>query len=216
MSHKLPFLKYYPDINNYANKFLATYNKDNIIPLPIEEIVEFKLGINLLLIPGLQSGCGFSGFISSDMKTITVDEELYSHPKNQNRYRFTLAHEVGHSVIHRDILEEANYDNIDGFHAFISSLGKEHSGYEFHAHSFAGLILAPQNLLLNDLKMHLVNLLEEEPSMIPTYLGYSLSSKYKISSSAIQTRLRREIQHNENLRHYLGFNLYDLLVRSFN
>jgi len=73
-------------------------NPTRVIPVPIEEIAEFKLGVNIIPIPNLQKTFEVEGFISSDLQNIYVDQFiLYERP---TRYRFTLAHEIGHIFLH--------------------------------------------------------------------------------------------------------------------
>jgi len=50
------------ELRTLSDEFLAQYNELRVFPLPIEEIVEFKLGINIIDIPGLQDRLGTVGF----------------------------------------------------------------------------------------------------------------------------------------------------------
>jgi len=43
------------------------------VPVPIEEIVEFGLGINIIPLPGLHVSHEIDGFLSADMTEISVD-----------------------------------------------------------------------------------------------------------------------------------------------
>lgn len=64
----------YEDLRKKANDFLHAYNPSGTIPVPIEEIVEFEFGINIVPILGLQREFEIEGFTSSDLKNIYVDE----------------------------------------------------------------------------------------------------------------------------------------------
>jgi hypothetical protein len=44
----------YEDLRKKADEFLGTYNPAGMIPVPIEEIVEFEFGINIVPVLGLQ------------------------------------------------------------------------------------------------------------------------------------------------------------------
>jgi len=90
---EVPYLSY-EQIRARANDFLSQYNPSGIIPVPIEEIIEFALKINIVPIPGLQKALETDGFISSDFSTISVDQFVLE--ERERRYRFTLAHEIGH------------------------------------------------------------------------------------------------------------------------
>ncbi len=94
----------YRDLRVRAADFLRTHHPQGTIPVPIEEIVEFKYRIDIIPVHGLQQAFEIDGFISSDLKTITVDCFIYEH--RPNRYRFTLAHELAHAVLHRKIFHD--------------------------------------------------------------------------------------------------------------
>ena len=49
---KAPILSY-DDVRRRADEFLALHHPDRTIPVPIEEIVEFELGMDIVPTPGL-------------------------------------------------------------------------------------------------------------------------------------------------------------------
>ena len=89
----------YEEINGRAENFLKEYKRENTIPVDIETIVEFDLGLNIFPFPNLQTTFDVDGFISGDLTVIYVDEFIYQ--QRPARYRFTLAHEVGHFLFPR-------------------------------------------------------------------------------------------------------------------
>lgn len=150
MSIHLPYLPY-PKLREAANKFLHEFHPSFQIPVPIEEIAEFKLGLNIIPEPGLQNvlrddGHGILGYTTSDLKEICVDEHIWrSRPR---RYRFTLAHEIGHIVLHRELFESHPFHTIDEWKAFIKNFpAKEYGFFEWQAYCFAGLVLVPESVL---------------------------------------------------------------------
>jgi hypothetical protein len=88
----------YDQLRRQAEAFLTRYHASKRIPVPIEQIVEFGLKLDIVPIPGLEEAFEVVGFTSSDLSEITVDEYVYE--SQANRYRFTLAHEDGHVVLH--------------------------------------------------------------------------------------------------------------------
>jgi hypothetical protein len=87
----------YEIITQKAEEFLSRYHPSVTIPIPIEEIAEFKLEVDIVPIPNLRRDFETDGFTSTDLKQIYVDEHLFS--EFPARYRFTLAHEVAHIVL---------------------------------------------------------------------------------------------------------------------
>lgn len=77
------------------------------------------------------------------MTEIRVDEYVYMN--RLNRYRFSLAHELAHRLLHPDLWQEIDFDDIESWKAVIeeSLPEREYSFIEFHANFFAGLVLVP-------------------------------------------------------------------------
>ena len=60
------------EINEIAKEFLKQHHKSMQIPIPIEEIIEFDLEIDIIPVPGLkhdftESNLDIDGFISSEI-----------------------------------------------------------------------------------------------------------------------------------------------------
>lgn len=79
------------------------------VPVPIIEIVELDLGIDVNPIAGLQSRCDLDAFLERDLSTICIDHDLYMETRQENRLRFTLAHELGHLVLHKEEIRNAPF-----------------------------------------------------------------------------------------------------------
>ncbi len=130
---KIPIYSY-EDLRKKADDFLHTYNPTGTIPVPIEEIVEFEFRINIVPVLGLQREFEIDGFISSNLKNIYVDEYVYTD--RINRYRFTLAHEIGHIVLHASVFKAHQFSSIAGWKEFTYSLPDadhrwlEYQGYD--------------------------------------------------------------------------------------
>jgi hypothetical protein len=136
----------YEDLRRQANEFLARHHPDGTIPIPIEEIVEFQLGMDIVPTPGLHQLLEVDGFISSDLREIRVDQSVYQ--SRPGRYRFTLAHEIGHSILHADIIRSRSFRTIAEWKTFVNSIpDKEHGWIEYQAYAFAGLLLVPSEPL---------------------------------------------------------------------
>jgi Zn-dependent peptidase ImmA (M78 family) len=137
----VPFLNY-EAIRRKADSFLEKHHPSKTIPIPIEEIVEFQLELDIVPLPGLRN-IDVEGFLYSDLSAIAVDESIYSHV-NQSRYRFTLAHEVGHLILHSQLYHESDVQNIKGYKEFQKNLTQELlRRVEWQGRCFAGLVLVP-------------------------------------------------------------------------
>ncbi len=103
MPHRFraPILSY-EDINESATGFLEQKGLDDNFPNPIDEVVEFDYSIDIVPFPNLQGDFDIDGFMSGDLSRIYIDDFIFK--KRPFRYRFTLAHEIGHLILHKDLM----------------------------------------------------------------------------------------------------------------
>jgi len=73
---EIPFFSY-EEIRNRADNFLRQYHPSREIPVPIEEIIEFQMNIDIFPIQGLHTILDIDGFTISDLSTIYVDDFVY-------------------------------------------------------------------------------------------------------------------------------------------
>jgi hypothetical protein len=131
-----------------AQEFLAAHHATPSIPIPIEEIVEFKLHLNIIPFPNLSREFDVDGFLTVASDAIYVDQRQMLN--QQTRFRFTLAHEVGHWILHRDLYEGANVQDLNGYLCFYASLDESViDDFEFQARNLAGRILLPEAQFLS-------------------------------------------------------------------
>jgi hypothetical protein len=180
-----------------ADDFLRTYNPSGEIPVPIEEIVEFKFGINIVPVLGLQRQLEVEGFTSSDLKSIYVDEYVYT--EYLNRYRFTLAHEIGHVVLHRHLYGEHKFKTIEGWKVFINSMDEDkHRWLEYQGYSFAGLILVPRENLIKHTGEWIKKIKKIGISLAVNWdfswdlITEHLGEEFQVSSSVIEKRIEKD------------------------
>lgn len=187
----------YENIRECADIFLRQYHPTRNIPIPIEEIVEFQLGINIVPLPGLHQVLEVDGFTSSDMKSIFVDEFVYN--SRPGRYRFTLAHEVGHVILHKNVYKKAAFGNIQEWKDFINSIpDQSHRWLEYHAYAFGGLILVPREHLHRLTDEYVRRIREEGLSLKEAWdfcwqrIAAQLAKDFEVSTQVIERRLEKE------------------------
>ena len=77
-------------------------------PVPVESIAEHFLGYDLEITnEGLFADPKFLGGISFETNTIFVNASVEDH---EGRYSFTIAHEIGHHILHKSLYEELVVD----------------------------------------------------------------------------------------------------------
>jgi len=101
-----------PRIERAASDLLARWAAEHewvpAPPVPVDEIIEIQLGLRVDS-DDLRGKLGIPdvlGAIFFQSKRIRIDDSLNieTHPHLLGRYRWTLAHEGGHWVLHRELL----------------------------------------------------------------------------------------------------------------
>ena len=83
------------------------------LPVDIEYLVDAVKGLMIVPIPGLRRATGISGYLSSDCTEISVDGKIVE--SRPHEYRFTLAHELSHLLLHEEIVAHCRDLNLDGW-----------------------------------------------------------------------------------------------------
>jgi hypothetical protein len=185
----------YEDIRGRADAFLQEHHPAGQLPVPIENIVDFSLRLNVIPIPGLHADFGTDGFLSADMSEISVD--LYVFESRPPRYRFTLAHEVGHLILHGDLLRAAAPNSVTDWKRFVCQLPeREREWLEWQAYCFGGLILAPREPLAAAYR-NAVRVadglgfdLSAHADAARDYIATWIAKKFEVSAAVIDKRLR--------------------------
>jgi hypothetical protein len=141
MAITAPYLPY-EKLRAVADCFLKQYHPSGYLPVPIEKIIEFQLKLDIVPVPGLQDGFDIDAFITNDLTEIRVDS--FIQQKRPARYRFSLAHEVAHLLIHKDVFKELKFSSIKEWkEAFLAIPEEEYAWIEWQAYCLGGLILVP-------------------------------------------------------------------------
>jgi hypothetical protein len=179
MEIKAPYVPY-DAIRETARAFLNEHNREHAIPVPIEEIVEFRFEMDIVPEPGLHAHFDIDSYITHDLREIRVDESVYE--SRPGRYRFSLAHELGHRILHQEVFAELSFDNVDEWKRLVISAipEKQYSYLEFQASAFAGLVLVPKDDLQTQYD-DVCGLLERG--------GFSLRDDFEVARNAIADRI---------------------------
>ena len=143
-----PAYRSYDQLRSAADEFLKRYWPTGNVPVDVEHIVDVELRLDVVPVPYLLDDSEIDGLLSADRSTIWVDEAAFSNPRLLYRYRFTLAHELGHWYLHRDLFEATDFKSVEEWKEFISQISEEdRSWYEWLAYAFGGLILVQEEPL---------------------------------------------------------------------
>lgn len=122
-----------------SKKILATFGVDSP-PVPLRDIVS-SFGLNIIYadFSKMPRGNEIAGFIDFDKKKIYVNKD-----DSPNRRRFTIAHELGHYIMHKAYIKnESKYKVL-----LRKPLeDKNYTPEEKEANCFAAYLLVPDELL---------------------------------------------------------------------
>lgn len=181
-------------IKDKADAFRGKYGGGSI-PVDIEKTIE-KIGIEIIPIPGLERLCNTDAFISSDWKSIHVDNEKYMDDRYYNRLRFSLAHELGHLLLHKSLYESLEISDLEDYYNFLMEVpGLEYSKIETQANKFAGFLLIPREVLKTE-RDNIIKKYKElrqiDSKQINSYIAGQLAKKFGVSAEAMEIALNNE------------------------
>ena len=124
------------------NGFQALAKYDVKPPIPVEDIIERYLGLRLLYNDLTRVfGKEVLGAVYVEAKAICINERLFES-SSEGRLVFTIAHEVGHWVLHRQYIEAQKKDNSK--QVIVSKKGNSKDTIEWQADYFASCLLMPE------------------------------------------------------------------------
>ncbi|MDI6761264.1 MAG: ImmA/IrrE family metallo-endopeptidase, partial [Candidatus Brocadiaceae bacterium] len=108
---------------------------------------------------------------------IAVDEDVFSH-SNPVRYRFTLAHEIGHLILHPQLYRLSNIRDINSWKNFVKALPDTiYKRAEYQAYCFAGLVLVPHRPLKLEVE-GAINFIKQNMKKLPNNITAHANSDF--------------------------------------
>lgn len=118
------------------SQYFESVQKPIEFPIPVEDIAEFYLGYALTYTTdGIFSDPDVLGGICFNNQTIFINMSVEAH---EGRHAFTIAHEIGHHVLHRPYYKIANH---------LLCRNKDKPIYELQADRFAAALLLPKSFI---------------------------------------------------------------------
>ena len=162
-----------------------------IIPIPIEEIADFKLGLNIVPVSDMKRRTGIDGCISKDLSAIYVDSWQYLN--HEFRSRFTIAHELGHFWMHGDYIKGLDLKNVDNWKAIVMKSKNTWNSMEYQAYMFAGFVLIPTLTLEQEIGElapgYELSSSIDELQELEFNLTREVAKKFQVSDAVVQKRL---------------------------
>lgn len=192
---------YKKDLYKFADETRSKYWPENLLPIDMEKLIELKLGLDIEPRLGLFAMIDTEAWLKMDLTGIVVDFDRYMNDKFVNRLRFSLAHELGHYLLHRDIYSNLHFNSLEEWKYFMTHVSEaEYKAFEWQADEFAGRFLVPYDLLVAKVReateiikqRNLVKRLREEPDAILSSVAPFLRKAFVVSEQVIKIRVQNE------------------------
>jgi len=189
----VPFLQD-EEIRRRADDFREMFWQKKL-PVDIELIAERNLHLLIIPVPDLRYHAHTDAFLSGNLKEIVYDPQI-----PDVRVRFSIAHEVGHFVLHKEIVTKLRPVSYEDWKEIQQTIPDGFWGrVEYQAREFAGRMLVPKTLLIEELRM-IRPLIEKAKTIVPDLeipaikelISPKLAKKFFVSDEVIKRRMDAE------------------------
>lgn len=189
-------------IEREAEAFRRKY-WDESLPVDIEHIVDVRMDLRIVPVPGLYASLGIKAYISSNWKEIMVDKGAYENERLRLALNYSYAHEIGHLVLHKEIYDALRMATMADYYCFTEEKNSDgnsfHRNAEIQANMFAKFLMIPTAPLrmakaqaLDRYPEELKKQLEKvDLEMVNEYLAVDLSEKFGVSDVAVKNALNK-------------------------
>jgi Zn-dependent peptidase ImmA (M78 family) len=200
LTHIRPPRLTWPQVREKAEEFRSAFvNPVELLPVPIIEILEFKLKLTPIPVFQLLEEIDIDGFLTKDLQSICIDQDIYENPRKENRLRFTFAHEVGHLVLHKKEIQMCRFRTPDAWMRFREDLEEDDlMWFEQQAYEFAGRLLVPRGPLIAEIQRLAPKIQEykkrggSDEEQIIQAISRSVCRMFAVSADVIARRIKSE------------------------
>jgi len=210
------YLKTLSELQKIGDKIIEKFNKDNpYYEVDIDLLVERHYNIRIEGAP-LRWEHGVEGYPCLGGHKIFIDSNMMNDLKQERRYRFTLAEEFAHIILHKDIWKEVKTPE-EWASAWKNLPDNIHNKLDNNAKELAGILLLPRYSFINRaielrdslcaaLGYKLQNLTDIQKDEIKDSVIRTLSDNFNVSSKPCEIRLER-------IERYLGKSLFEMVLK---
>jgi Zn-dependent peptidase ImmA (M78 family) len=172
------------------------------LPVDVFTLAELEFKLDIIPFDDLYEKYEVDAALMQDFSGIYVDAEAYiiweKGPRwKQRRLRFSVAHELGHFVLHREIAAGLKFKTFDDFALWTKGNHGQQYTLEQAANEFAGRLLVPVDRLQSSFDAFA----DAAKSVIPNWysspdmrhnFAEKLRGQFEVNTPVIKTRLDRE------------------------
>ena len=198
------------EIEAAAEAFLRKHHPARTVPIPIEEILDLQLKLNIIPVPGLFNH-GIDAFLSGDLNNLYIDQEHLEY--RISRARFTFAHEAGHLSLHSSYILSQRIASVESWKKIILGEGSGRDSMEIQANMFASFLLMPSDHLEKEFEQVKATLRRHpdfkdgafpEDSVLAPYAANNIAKIFDVSVEYAQYRLINWINHRKKSKYFRG------------
>lgn len=191
------------DLWTAVEEFRSKHKKDlGKVPVDVLTAIEVRLALDVIPFPDLFGKYSVDAAVMPDFTGIYVDEQSYKCLEGEpvwrfNRLRFSLAHELGHIILHRDLAGELKFQTVEDFWNWTRRYQQSRYTLEWEANEFAGRLLVPVERLKADFDTFVATIQPQFPNWwtnlnLREALADQLGETYGVHQDVITCRLDRE------------------------
>jgi IrrE N-terminal-like domain len=183
-----------------ADRLRSGFPAGRELPVRVLDLAEFDLRLDIVPVNGLREELDIDALLMGDLKSILVDKRAFMSPRLEYRLRFSVAHEIGHLILHRDIYAGVQHATAVEWFDYISAIPEVEYGWvEWQAYEFAGRLLVPPEPLREAFQSAIKTaeaagysdwLAADETAL--DYIATRIAPKFGVSAEVIAKRLRVE------------------------
>ena len=187
-------------LRELADQKRQKYWPEGIHPVDTTKIIELRLRLEVEPMFDLLSTLDVDAYLKSDLSGIVVDHDCYMNDKFLNRLRFSMAHELAHYFLHKEIYSSLSLSSPEDWKEFIQNVPEtEYEAFEYQANEFAGRFLVPYEKLksaimdsIEMIKRSGIEYLLSDSDMVLSRISPFLRRIFGVSEQVIEIRVRRE------------------------
>ncbi len=190
------------EIKGIADQCRVEYWSDEI-PVDSELIIECA-GLEIIPVGGLREQ-RIDACVSADLTQVYIDTRDFREDSQSNRLRFSIAHELGHFFLHKDVFDEYSANDMRmplEWATYVRTKVAQSFSLEREANEFAGCLLVPEERLREECDKLLpaarevfesrnTRLEDLDAEMVRNYLAVQIHRVFMVSEPVIEIRLRR-------------------------
>jgi Zn-dependent peptidase ImmA (M78 family) len=176
--------------------------REDRTPIDVFTFLEIDLGLNPIPFDDLKARYDVEAAIMADFTGIYLDAEQYILMEHGpewrlKRLRFTVAHELGHFFLHRDLPQAEQFASLPNFARWTSTLGGNKYTIEQEANEFAGRLLVPKGKLQDCFD----EFAKDAEKLIPHFMdsgeirqkfAEQVAPRFGVNSDVVKIRLDRD------------------------